>query len=73
MDVYGYLFPAEDEMIAERLHERRLRAFADKSRTKQGPVLPGRNDETPCDQGVSSWARQGSNLQPTDYESAALT
>ena len=31
MDVYGHMFPAEDEVIAERLHERRLRAFTDKA------------------------------------------
>lgn len=34
MDVYGHLFPADDEALAERLHERRLRALADNTRTK---------------------------------------
>lgn len=34
MDTYGHLFPAEDGAIADRLHERRLRALADNTRTK---------------------------------------
>jgi integrase len=34
MDVYGHLFPAEDEAIADRLHERRVRALADNTRTR---------------------------------------
>lgn len=34
MDVYGHLFPADDEALAERLHDRRLRALADNTRTK---------------------------------------
>jgi hypothetical protein len=50
MDVYGHLFPAEDEVIAERLHERRIRALTDKigqtrsdrwSRQHRNPLLPG--------------------------------
>jgi hypothetical protein len=53
MDVYGHLFPAEDEVIAERLHERRIRALTDKSRTNEVGPLEHRNTETPCYQGVS--------------------
>jgi len=34
MDVYGHLFPAEDEAIADKLHERRVRALADNTRTR---------------------------------------
>jgi hypothetical protein len=33
MDVYGHLFPAEDEVIAERLHERRIRLSSLGTRT----------------------------------------
>jgi hypothetical protein len=32
-----------------------------------------RGAETPAEQGFRLWARQDLNLQPTDYESAALT
>ena len=34
MDTYGHLFPAEDDVIADRLHERRTRALADNRRTR---------------------------------------
>ena len=36
------------------------------------PILDKQPFTSP-DQVVFEWARQGSNLQPTDYESAALT
>ena len=36
-----------------------------------GPVTPSRFARHPSAQGFLEWARQDSNLRPTDYESAA--
>jgi hypothetical protein len=42
---------------------------------RDGPFLAWRScgRERRCFQGIGLWARQDSNLSPTDYESAALT
>ena len=81
MDLYGYLFPSEADAIADHL-DRMLRdsqtdnSQTDKRRTKTTVSSKRKGKGHPKnapDQGAFEWARQASNLQPTDYESAALT
>ena len=76
MDLYGHLFPSEADAIAEQLDQMLRDSQTDKRRTKpvQPPFLQDESDlEKAADQQLHLWARQDLNLQPTDYESAALT
>jgi len=76
MDLYGHLFPSEADTIAERLDHMLRDSQTDKRRTKPLESTPWNDNKSPgqtADQGIFEWARQDSNLRPTDYESAALT
>ena len=76
MDLYGHLFPSEADAIADQLDQMLRDSQTDKRRTKPRRGGRSRNAADPfqgADQGVFEWARQDLNLQPTDYESAALT
>ena len=76
MDQYGHLFPSESAAIADRLDVMLPGSRTDKIRTKRPRMTSDRADndrEITPEQGLFEWARQDSNLGPTDYESAALT
>jgi hypothetical protein len=76
MDLYGHLFPSEADAIAEQLDQMLRDSQTDKRRTKptEPPLRGPETDvEKAADQQLRLWARQDLNLQPTDYESAALT
>ncbi len=74
MDLYGHLFPSEADTIAERLDQMLRDSRTDKRRTKPLELTSWSGHEPPGqapDQGIFGWARQGSNLRPTDYESVS--
>ena len=79
MDRYGHLFPSDRKALAARLDTRRSAlepSDVDRIWTGEGagePDVDSELQELLIGQGVSQWARQDSNLRPTDYESAALT
>ncbi len=76
MDQYGHLFPSEADAIAERLDHILRDSQTDKRRTNPLESTSWKDNKSPgqgADQGTFEWARQDSNLRPTDYESAALT
>ncbi len=71
MDLYGHLFPSEVEAIAEQLNQMLRDSQTDKRRTRRSRGSGTGSVADPfqgADQGVFEWARQASNLQPTDYE-----
>ena len=75
MDLYGHLFPSEADAISQRLDRTLRKNRTDKRRTKAPETEP--EDELSdwvegADQQLRLWARQDLNLQPADYESAAL-
>jgi hypothetical protein len=71
MDLYGHLFPSEADAIADQLDQMLRVSQTDKRRTRAtvSSSREGRKDPLQApEQGVFEWARQASNLQPTDYE-----
>ena len=80
MDRYGHLFPDEKERLAKGLDDTFREAKSKQDVAEKWPPagptvvsLPKWSKKLASDQPVWLWARQGSNLRPTDYESAALT
>ena len=79
MDRYGHLSPSDQDDIAARLgtrHQAANQAYVDRMWTdpgSAGQAGASRFARHPSAQGFLEWARQDSNLRPTDYESAALT
>lgn len=72
LDRYGHLYPDEQDRLAGALNAAREDALCDGARTNRGPEggTPRGHERISAGQ---EWARQDSNLGPTDYESAALT
>ena len=76
MDLYGHLLPSEADAIADRLDGMLRDSQTDKRRTRFQALPEADEAHTAEDapvQALFEWARQDSNLRPTDYESAALT
>jgi hypothetical protein len=84
LDTYGHLWPDELEALGQALERLKTATPADPVRTPEADgdviTLAVRPAETRWGKrgganavGQTRWGGQGSNLRPTDYESAALT